>query len=86
MGRVIQGFYHLDIFPYIVDRHTQKVQDVDMNAKYDLKDFFPFKECVFMDTKTLCPHNIRGVLEAAYDDLEPEYKCVKRTWVHKRKL
>jgi hypothetical protein len=85
MARLIRDFNHIDIFPYVVSREKQKVRDLDMDADYKLKDFFPFKECVFMDTRTWCPRNIRGVLEAAYEDLKPNYKCVKGSWVEKER-
>jgi hypothetical protein len=81
MGRVIQGFNHLDIFPYVVSREKRKVLDLDMDVDYNLRDFFPFKECVFMNVKTSCPRNIRGVLEAAYDDLKPDHSCVHGAWM-----
>ena len=80
MARLIQGFNHLDIFPYVISRDKQKVRDLDMDAEYNLRDFLPFKECVFMDVRTWCPRNTRGVLEAAYDDLKPDRTCVRGTW------
>ena len=83
MARLILDFNHIDIFPYVISQDQQKVRDLDMNADYKLKDFFPFKECRFIETRTWCPHNIRGVLEAAYDDLEPNHKCIKGSWVGK---
>ena len=83
MARLILDFTHIDIFPYVISQDQQKVRDLDMNADYKLEDFFPFKECVFIETRTWCPRNIRGVLEAAYDDLEANHKCVKGSWVQK---
>ncbi|CAB4028826.1 Hypothetical predicted protein [Paramuricea clavata] len=84
MGRVIQGFNHLDIFPYVVSREKRKVLDLDMDTDYNLRDFFPFKECVFMNVKTSCPRNIRGVLEAAYDDLKSDHSCVNGAWIMRK--
>ena len=84
MGRVIYGYVHLDVFPYIIHENKEKVLDLDMNINYTMKDFFPFKECVFMNVETWCPRNVRGVLEDAYDDLKPYYKCVNGKWVQNK--
>ena len=81
MGRVIQGYVHLDVFPHVIRKNQGKVHDPDMGVHYNISDFFPFKECVFMNVKTWCPRNVRGVLEDAYDDLKPKYNCVNGKWV-----
>ncbi|XP_028408954.1 uncharacterized protein LOC114531542 [Dendronephthya gigantea] len=81
MARLIRGFVHLDVFPFLVDRDKQKVRDPDMAATYNLKDFFPLKKCVFMDVITWCPSKVRLVLETAYGNIAPHYQCVNRTWV-----
>ena len=83
MARVIFGFRALDIFPYIVNRTSGKIRDVEMKCYYNVSDFFPFKRCAFMNIPTWCPQNIRAVLESAYTDLGMEYICKEGEWVYK---
>lgn len=83
MARVISGFRALDIFPYIVNRTSGKIRDVEMKCYYNVSHFFPFKRCVFMDVPTWCPPNIRAVLESAYTDLRLKYTCIEGEWVYK---
>ena len=81
MARVISGLRGLDIFPYVVNRTSGRIYDVEMKKYYNISHFFPFQKCVFTGVKTWCPRKIRDVLESTYADLRPEYICENGQWV-----
>jgi hypothetical protein len=83
MGRLINGELHVDLYEfynngdYIEDPSEKKLKT------YELKDFYPFKQCLFRRINCKCPWNSRKLLMQYFEtrNLEPSKKCVKGLWV-----
>lgn len=82
MGRLINGPLHIDLYDYYnKEDHIEDPSEKTLK-RYELQDFFPFKECKFLGIRCKCPQNPRKLLMQYFEtrNLKPTKRCINGIW------